>query len=326
MNEQVIHFTRPEAGVIKIEHQNPNNNDWFVVNWCLGNTCNFECSYCPDGLHDGSRKWPELDTLKAFISRIKAHYAPKKMFFEFTGGEVTMYRHFIELAEFCHEMDVKIGFISNGSRTLRWWKENKHLFDHVCLSFHPEEGDEDHFIQVVNEVKDTIMTHVNIMMSPDQFDRCYAIARRFKALDNISIALQPLIHDFGEIVYDYTPEQKQVLENQYELIVKHIKWTKKPHHYRGAMNKIYEDGTKSASSAHRFISTKTNNWAGWKCYAGVEQLIVDMDGSIHRGWCKVGGAIGNIHDTELNLPTEPVLCDKTMCHCNFDIMSTKEKA
>ena len=70
---------------------------------------------------------------------------------------------------------------------------------------------------------------------------------------------------------------------------------------------------------------KENDWSGWHCYAGVEQLIVDMDGSIYRGWCKEGGAIGNIGDAEINLPTDPVLCTKTMCHCNFDIMCTKEK-
>jgi MoaA/NifB/PqqE/SkfB family radical SAM enzyme len=326
MTEQTVHLIRPEKGVIRIQHQNPSNNDWFVVNWCLGNTCNFECSYCPEGLHNATQPWPDIEVVKAFILNIKAHHAPKQMFFEFTGGEVTLYRHFDELAEFCHEQNVKIGFISNGSRTLRWWKEKKHLFDHVCLSFHPEEGDEDHFIKVVEEVKDTIMTHVNIMMSPDDFDRCYAIARRFKKVTNISIALQPLIHDFGEEVYDYTQEQKDVLHDQYNLIVKHIQWTKPPKHYRGAMLKHYVDGrTPVASSAHRFISTKTNNWSGWDCYAGVEQLIVDMDGSIYRGWCKVGGAIGNIHDAQLNLPVDPIRCNKMMCHCNFDIMSTKVK-
>ena len=91
------------------------------------------------------------------------------------------------------------------------------------------------------------------------------------------------------------------------------------------MRKVYEDGTTQASSAHRFISEKTNDWSGWSCYAGIEQLIVDMDGTIHRGWCKVGGVIGNIEDTKLELPMDPVICNKTMCHCNFDIMCTKEK-
>ena len=91
------------------------------------------------------------------------------------------------------------------------------------------------------------------------------------------------------------------------------------------MRKVYDDGTSDVSSAHRFINEGTNNWAGWKCYAGVEQLVVDMSGYIYRGWCNVGGPIGNINDNTLILPGEPVLCDKSMCHCNYDIMSTKIK-
>ena len=87
---------------------------------------------------------------------------------------------------------------------------------------------------------------------------------------------------------------------------------------------VDSEGIARVSSAHRFISEKTNDWSGWQCFAGVEQLIVDMDGSIYRGWCKEGGLIGRIDSSEINLPLDPVICTKKMCHCNFDIMSTKE--
>ena len=91
------------------------------------------------------------------------------------------------------------------------------------------------------------------------------------------------------------------------------------------MRAVNAEGQSLVSSAHRFISEKSNDWSGWKCYAGVEQLIVDMDGSIYRGWCKEGGPIGRIDEENLQLPLDSIVCTKTMCHCNFDIMSTKEK-
>jgi len=91
------------------------------------------------------------------------------------------------------------------------------------------------------------------------------------------------------------------------------------------MRAIDANGEGPVVSAHRFISEKANNWSGWKCYAGIEQLIVDMDGSIYRGWCKVGNSIGHINDANLELPMLPVICNKNMCHCNFDIMCSKEK-
>jgi MoaA/NifB/PqqE/SkfB family radical SAM enzyme len=314
-----------EHKYIRLEHSKDEHNDWFVVNWCLGNTCNFECSYCPDALHDGSLKWPDPSVVKNFIARVKDHYFHKNIYFEFTGGEVTLYKHFTEICQYCNDLGIKVGLISNGSRTVRWWEENKHFFDHVCLSFHPEFADEKHFIEVVKVLNNDVRTHVNIMMSPDKFDHCYAVANKIKNLGNISMALQPLIHDFGDTLYDYNDFQKKIFDKQHELISKHIKFTKTFEYYRGAMKVVYPDGTSQVSSAHRFIGLKANDWSGWNCYAGVEQLIVDMDGAIFRGWCKEGGPIGKIDDPIINLPTDPVVCTKTMCHCNFDIMSTKEQ-
>ena len=314
-----------EHKYIKLEHSNPSHSNWFVVNWCLGNTCNYSCSYCPTALHDGSLRWPDPTVIKNFISKIKDHHYNKNIYFEFTGGEVTMYRHFAEICQFCTELDIKVGLISNGSRTLRYWGENKQFFDHVCLSFHPEFADEEHFINVVKILNNDVRTHVNIMMSPEKFDFCYAVANKVKNLGNISMALQPLIHNFGDTLYDYNEFQKKIFDKQHELITKHIKFTRSFDYYRGAMRMVNENGESVVSSAHRFISEKTNDWSGWKCYAGVEQLIVDMDGTIHRGWCKMGGAIGRIDDENLILPSDPIVCTKTMCHCNFDIMSTKEK-
>jgi MoaA/NifB/PqqE/SkfB family radical SAM enzyme len=314
-----------EHKYIRLEHSKEDHNDWFVVNWCLGNTCNYECSYCPSALHDGSLKWPEPNVIKNFIARIKDHYFHKNIYFEFTGGEVTLYRHFIEICQYCTDLGIKVGFISNGSRTIRWWEENKQFFDHVCLSYHPEHADDKHFIEVVKTINNDVRTHVNIMMSPEKFDSCYAVANKVKNLGNISMALQPLIVDFGDQLYEYNDFQKKIFDKQHELISKHIKFTKTFDYYRGAMKVVYPDGTSQVSSAHRFIGLKANDWSGWNCYAGVEQLIVDMDGSIYRGWCKEGNIIGKIDDTEINLPIEPIVCTKTMCHCNFDIMSTKEK-
>ena len=184
----------------KLVHAKETNTDWFVVNWCLGNTCNFSCSYCPENLHNGTNPWPTPEIIKNFIQKVKETHPNKKLYFEFTGGEVTLYKHFLDICQYCTEQGVKVGLISNGSRTLRYWKENKQYFDHVCLSFHPEFGDSEHFIEVVKELNNDVRTHVNIMMSPEKFDYCYEVADKVKDLGNISMALQPLIHDFGEVL------------------------------------------------------------------------------------------------------------------------------
>jgi MoaA/NifB/PqqE/SkfB family radical SAM enzyme len=313
-----------ERRYIKLVHADQTHNEWFVVNWCLGNTCNFACSYCPSILHNGSKKWPELEDIKSFILKVKETHPNKKLYFEFTGGEVTLYKNFLEIAQFCKSLGIHIGLISNGSRTLRYWKENKKYFDHICVSFHPEFSKKEHFLDVINCLSGSLRTHVNVMMSPSYFDICKSLVEDIIKIDNISVALQPLIVDFGDQLYDYSEEQMQYINNQ-DFLTRTIKHTVTFENYRGKMKRVFPDGTGKSVSVHQFISRETNNWQGWNCYAGVEQIIVDMDGSVYRGWCKVGGSIGKIWDQQLQLYDNPVICDKDFCHCNFDIMSTKIK-
>jgi len=309
---------------IKLIHGVEENNNWIVINWCLGNTCNFSCSYCPEFLHSGSVKWPEPEVVKQFIQKVKDHYYPKNIYFEFTGGEVTLYRHFADICKFCTDIGVKVGFITNGSRTLRWWEENKTYFDHVCVSYHAEYADSEHFLKVLEILHNEVRTHVNIMMSPEKFEECYNLAKKVITIPNLSLALQPLIRDLKSELYDYTDDQQEVLNNQHDLFVANIRRNKEFKFYRGAMKTIYSDNSEQIVPAHDFIANNTNNWQGWRCNAGLEQLIVDTNGEIYRGWCKEGGILGNIHN-DINFPQGPVICSTTRCHCNFDIMSTKEK-
>lgn len=310
---------------VRLEHHNENHSNIVVVNWCVGNTCNFSCSYCPEGLHNGSVPWRDYNEIKNFCDKVISHYENKKIYFEFTGGEVSLWKHFIQLAQYLKSRNVDVGLISNGSRTVRWWQDALPHIDHVCLSFHPEQGDAKNFIEIVKLVHKKIRTHVNIMMHPDKFNFCYEVATKVKDIGDISMALQPLIVDFGEQLYEYNEYQEHIFKNQHQLIQKHIKRTQEFPTYRGAMVKVDKDGNRTVQAAHQFISKKENNWQGWKCYIGIEQIVVDMDGTIYRGWCRVGGKIGNIIDDDLQLPEDPILCTKKMCHCNFDIMSLKVK-
>lgn len=306
-------------------HENANHADYFVVNWNLGNTCNYSCSYCPTFLHSGSVPWPELDTLTQFIDRVIDQKRDKKVAFEFTGGEVTVYKHFIELCDHIKSKGAAVALISNGGRTVKWWERFGNRADHVCLSFHAEEGDPEHFAKIVRIASRNIKTHVNIMMHPNHWDKCISVAESVVGIQNITMALQPLIVDFGEQLFHYEPEQHAVFENQWELYQKKIirDNTSSGFSLRGVMRETEPGKIGTVWQPHILIAEQKNNWAGWICAAGVEQIIIDFDGSIWRGWCRQGGRIGNITDPNFKLTTEWVTCAKSFCHCNFDIMCTK---
>lgn len=319
----------PQGFYNKLDHHHESAKDWVVVNWNLGNMCNFNCSYCPSILNDGSFGWNDFDVVKKFIDECVEHYAPRKVYFEFTGGEVTLWRDFVKCAEYIKSIGHDIGFISNASRTLRWWEANADKFDHACLSFHAEHSDPEHFVKVVEIMSQACRTHVNVMMhyKPELWDVCQDVAESVIEIDNISLALQPLIIDFGEELYEYSDQQIEYIDRQWHDLGSKIKHTRdhSKQLYRGSMDMIDEvNDLKSNSSAHRFINDKTNNWKGWDCWAGIEQIVVDFDGSIMRGWCRVGGAFGNIKRPDsIRWPTRAVRCNKSMCHCNFDIMTKK---
>lgn len=310
----------------KLEHGNIYHADYVVVNWCLGNTCNYSCTYCPDGLHNASVAWPSFDTVKNFIDKCVQHYKGKKLYFEFTGGEVTLWKDLLPIAEHLRANNCRVGIISNGSRSLDFYTKLVQNIDHICLSFHPENANEDHFYSIVEFCADKIRTHVNFMMKPDLFNKSLAFSMRVKNINNISVALQPLVEGLVGKTLDYSDLQTQTMAKEYELLTKHIQHTKEYETYRGAMTIVNYEGERNTVAAQAFVSSNNNNWKNWYCYAGLEQIVVDMDSQVYRGWCKAGNSIGRIDDQYLKLPDAPIRCPKSNCHCNLDIMSTKVKS
>ncbi len=315
---------------IALEHSKGTHKDFVVINWCIGNTCNFSCSYCPEGLHSGSDAWPDVQVVIEFCQKVIDHYQDKKLYFEFTGGEVTLWKDLPVLLEFLKSANCRVGIITNGSRSLAFWQKLLPFLDHICVSFHPESSKAEHFYDVVELCSRSIRTHVNFMMHPQYFVECLTLAYKVKNLQGISIAIQPLTDDMGSDLkqkdsglFSYTKTQNKVIETQNAFLAKQITSNGQYESYRGAMSMVRADGTRKPLAPQRFIAAGTNTWTGWNCSIGLEQIVIDTGGHIYRGWCKVSGKIGHISDQELSLPSRPVVCNKSFCHCNLDIMVTK---
>jgi organic radical activating enzyme len=319
--------------LVRIEHQDEAMSRITVVDWCLGNTCNYSCSYCPERLHDGSVKWEHKDMITRFCDRLVSHYSSmgNSLWFQFSGGEPTLYSAgerrsdpgtagFVDLIEQLHTRGCKVGVISNGSRPLRWWKQALDFLDNVILTHHIEFVDLDHFIALIELLSGRVRTHVNVTMHPDRFEHC--LANAFCIADqcsNITLTLKPLLINFGSVMYQYDEAQKQILrETRFN-----IKTTRAVGGPRGLMRRIYSDGSSDTAKASHLIVGDQNRWAGWSCNAGVELLSIDYYGNLYRGVCRQGGRIGHIAGDHLALPRSPVICEKAVCHCATDIMTTR---
>src|SRR3954447_23267808 len=135
---------------LSMQHARPELARLMLVDWTLGNSCNYACSYCPPRLHDGSVAWPDPARVIVFCDRLIAHYGGlgRELLFQFSGGEPTVYPQFLELIRHLHQRACKIGVISNASRTLRWWHQALPHLDQAVLTHHIEFVELDHFIEV----------------------------------------------------------------------------------------------------------------------------------------------------------------------------------
>ena len=299
------------------------------VNWTLTTICNFNCSYCPERFHDGKIRGFSVAEINAMVDQIADHYgAPeKKIFFEFTGGEVSYYKGFLEIAQHIKSKGSDVGIISNGKRERGFWHRLRPLIDHICLSYHPENDYADHFIEIAKYLNQTVTTHVNVMMLPQLFDHCMELANRIAGVPELSIGLQAIYEGMNGKKYDYTEDQLKALEKQYDALhpvadTGDAPSLSKQHKvYRGDMHFKTHDGEEDTYSTPEILANDLNHWKGWICYAGVENLRIGSLGNVFR--CGDSQTyLGNLK-TGLRFPTNPTLCQAEKCYCGFDMMSTK---
>jgi MoaA/NifB/PqqE/SkfB family radical SAM enzyme len=77
--------------------------------------------------------------------------------------------------------------------------------------------------------------------------------------------------------------------------------------------------------ANDVIKLHLNKYKDWTCNAGIESLMINWDGDVHRATCRVGGSLGNIYEGDFVAVSDPVTCDRNFCTCAADIPLTKYK-
>jgi MoaA/NifB/PqqE/SkfB family radical SAM enzyme len=310
-----------------LDHSDDNEKNTFAVSWSITDICNYRCSYCVPSLHMGKIGYPNYESVLSFSKMLIERCKRKKIYFIFTGGEVTTWKFLPSLIKELKQYDkVFISIVSNGSKPLDYWNTIKDYIDNISLSFHSEFSNVDKFIDIIKLLHNIVRVHINIMMNPNKFDICVSLAETIikKEFSDISLTLQPLTIDFGDKIYPYTDDQFSIINNQDKLFTSKIKWTKKWDKYRGKMKMIYSDSREIITSDYNLIINQGNKWRGWKCYAGIEQIIIDFNGEVWRGWCKEGNKLGTIY-TGIDNNIKPIICTKEFCRCGFDIKCKKER-
>lgn len=179
----------------------------FIVHWLIGNRCNYSCSYCPDMWHSYNSKDKSLQELQASWERIleinRSKY--KKYEIAFLGGENTLNKDFLPFLRWLNhkysDVITNIGFITNGTASVKYYSEIVEYCNWITFSTHSEFMDEEKFFTKLLKVNKIAIRarcnlKVNIMNEPWHSDR---IKEYKEFLDKVKIDnyIHP-IHDFME--------------------------------------------------------------------------------------------------------------------------------
>ena len=289
------------------------HEQFIKVEWNLGKRCNYDCGYCPSAIHDNESPHTDLEILKRTVDKLAT--LPKPVRLSLTGGEPCVHPQIEQLIRYIKEKKMWLSITTNGTRKPLWYSMQQ--VDQYVFSLHFE-YDWTNVLYTIKNVNERnngsngINIVVNVMAHQDKMKDVRT------AVDMLNFHAIPYVirrvrwtegdHDlFDDMKYDQT---------DLDWILAHTA-TVKP-------NCIFSDDDDTKEyHANDIIKLHLNKFKGWTCNAGLESLMINWDGDVHRATCRVGGSLGNIYHGSFIVPTDPVVCTRNFCTCAADIPLTK---
>lgn len=317
--------------IIKIEkHQEFPYN---LVEWKLHDKCNYDCYFCGDENKLGKFGWSDLETNKTIVDSMVAS-ATKPLWVQITGGEPTLYPKFLELVTYMKSKGIYVRVISNGSRTLRWWKEMREadVLDIVFLTFHSQQqADYKHIAEISNLFLDSdAITVIPITYVPSSLG--YAIEGAKYLVENTgsyismnAMDLRPKPDEDKKFNEDEFEKALVEYNTAYGKLLTIKKQSSIPEELLKDPNSTtiyYNDGTNEVKDVTLMMKLGENKFQDWTCYAGMDTM--NIDGTFkYRGGCKRDKT--KFEPGNLTFFDKPFKCDVDSCYCAMDMITTKIK-
>jgi len=277
------------------------------VEWNLGKRCNYDCSYCPSSIHDNSSPHTDIEVLKSAVDKLVLLGKPIRL--SFTGGEPCVHPKFLELVKYCKHVGVTwISVTTNGTLPYEFYATLE--ADQIVFSIHLE-FDWKRVFNTVESIIDSSNKKViaQIMAHHDHMDAVLQLRARC-LLAHIPNTVRRIRWTEGD--HDLFDDMRYNAND--------LNWLKEQE--ATVEGNCVIDDTKVIHS-NDVIKLHLNKYKGWTCNAGIESLMINWDGDVHRATCRVGGSLGNIYEGSFVAPSEPVRCDRNFCTCAADIPITK---
>lgn len=311
---------------------NPQDEQTLRIEFMIGNTCNYSCWYCFTGSHEGEYRWTDdLDLALKNLFTLLDHYkknGKERFEIHLVGGEPTLWP---ELGLFVRKIkenyNTWISISSNGSRTIRWWKEYAGYFDDVMISVHHEQADIRHIIDVCDTAFEKgIVVNALVLMDTFAWDKCIENIKMLKKskhkwfINAMEVSHQKILYEKYQKDYISSPVKR------YPSIF----WIfKKLKNLKRDPKVVLENGKIKKVNRNWISLKKENRFKGWLCNIGVDSLYVDKDGRI-TGACRTKLFENyNLYDSDFSNKfkpeIKPKICDIDVCGCQPEQLLNKIK-
>ena len=283
------------------------------VEWNIGKRCNYDCSYCPSEIHDNTSAHTDIEVLKKAVDTLASLGKPVRL--SFTGGEPCVHPKFDELVRYAKYKGISwISVTTNGTRPYEFYASLP--VDQYVVSVHLEYDWRRIFNTIESLVDSTsIKVIAQIMAHHDHMSSVLQLRARC-LLAEIPNTIRRIRWTEGDHdLFDdmrYHPDDLNWLKEQDATVKENTVIFLKE-----------EPDMPRLRHANDIIKLHLNQYKGWSCNVGIESLMINWDGDVHRATCRVGGSLGNIYQGTLNVPTTPITCDRNFCTCAADIPITK---
>jgi organic radical activating enzyme len=283
-----------------------------MVDWNIGNTCSLKCDYCHADFHRGNSPFPDLDKAKIIVNRIAERHrgSNRAVRFSLIGGEPTEWAHLPELLAYIKAVGFSTEIKTNGVAD---WNGFRGVLDDAVITHH--NAVPYHSLKASCETLREMGVGfvVSMPIRPTDFDDVLTRFNTFRTdFPDVYCDLQLLYADYPRrhILMDYDAEQmRRFQETCLPEIKDHVVVT--------------DSGDTIERNLDDMIATGDNRCAGMLCRIGADQVVIDQDGSIRRGWCRVGGLLGTVQNGDFDKPTDAVVCTRARCNNPLDLSVVK---
>jgi molybdenum cofactor biosynthesis enzyme MoaA len=327
------------------------------VTWMIGKRCNYDCSYCSPHQHDAVSPFMDLAAAQRFVDAAEQHCVDhgNRIKWAFTGGEPFLDPGFMLLSEYiadnaCTE---QLNVVTNGGLPRDVYERASRIFKGITVSLHLErpQPEIDEILDKCLQMQHNCFVSVNAMFLPGRSAQIQTIAQRLND-SGVPFVVRKITPPLSQS--DFLPYQRQgpgrkevrlhdlAQQRTHKILWKDRTNSQRKHnlmqYYTDRELGLLQDLNRSspwqncgvwfADGSYRELNTDyllardLVDFQGWLCYAGVDSLYVDFDGSVYRATCLNDPPLGHIGQGVV-FAKNPTRCKKTCCTCNTDIATRK---